>query len=352
MWRIFLFLHIRRSERIRLLLLFSTTLLVAFAFSIGQEFLLSSSSDQRYWIAYLDSLREREQIEMDSIREQVLKSGPYNPNDLTVEQWIGLGLDPGSASRITHYIMAGGRIEKEGDLSRLALGDSSWRSGVVGHLVWERRALEVESSDAPIARRILGAMEVNKPDSLALQSSGLSPYVIHRWKRYLLAGGRIDSLSDLESIYGMDKRWLALNRDQLVYPEPVARQIIAINTISKDDLAAQCECPLWMAERITQYRDKLGGFVNDAQLYELGLDSSSVARLKEWITVEGEVHKVSLNNGSLEELARHPYIGWELARSIEFFRSRVRPIESIEDLVGMEGYDPDKLDLLKYYLLK
>lgn len=334
------------------MLLFSTTLLVAFAFSIGKEFLISSSSDQRYWIAYFDSLKEYEQIEMDSIRGLVLKSGPYNPNDLTVEQWVGLGLDPGSASRIVHYIEAGGRIEKEGDLSRLNLGDSTWRSGVASHLVWKQRSLEVESSGATQARRMLEAMEVHKPDSLALHSSGLSPYIIHRWKRYLLAGGRIDGLSDLESIYGMDKRWLALNRDQLVFPEPVVRQMISINSIEMNDFAIQCDCPLWMAERFMSYRDRLGGFVSKDQLYEVGLDSSMVDRLIMWIDVEGEVQQVNLNSWSVEELASHPYIGWELAKSIEFFRSRVRPIESVDDLKGMEGYDENKLNLLKYYLLK
>lgn len=334
------------------MLLFSTTLLSILALSLGREFIFNSKSDQRYWISYLDSLKEYEQFVIDSTREEVLGNGPYNPNELNIEEWISLGLDYGSASRITKYVEAGGSIQDEQDLSRLNLGDSTWRNEVGSHLIWQegerKGTLEVKFE----ASRMQQKMEVQTPDSIALYHSGLSPFVINRWKRYLSAGGRIDSLSDLESIYGMDESWLALNRDQLVYPEPVVRQMISINLIEMKDFAIQCDCPLWMAERFMSYRDRLGGFVSKDQLYEVGLDSSTVDRMIIWIDVAGEVQQVNLNSWSVEELASHPYIGWELAKSIEFFRSRVRPIESVDDLKGMEGYEEGRLNLLKYYLQK
>lgn len=308
---------------------------------------------QAVWQAYLDSLNAIDLMKRDSAKRFILSHGPHNPNQLDEREWEALGLDPNSAVRIIHYIEAGGRIRGEDDLERLNLGDSVWRSEVAQSLIWPvSEEDEWSRTIRPELEVLASAMEVLRPDSNLLANSGLSPYLIQRWSRFVKRGGALDSLSDLSKIYGMNMEWLALNKGRLIFPEPRKLDILSLNTIESVQLQEELDCPDWVAAKITDYRDRLGGYVERSQLWEVGLDSAWIQRVWSRIHIDGVVKTLNLNTNEVQELASHPYIGWELAKSIDFYRTRVRPIEGLSDLEGMEGYDADKVEKLKYYLVE
>ena len=72
----------------------------------------------------------------------------------------------------------------------------------------------------------------------------------------------------------------------------------------------------------------------------------------QWVTVEKEipVRKVNVNKFSLQRLMNHPYISFYQARSIVEHRKAYGDIKDVNDLRGLEGFTPQKLEKLQPYL--
>ena len=78
-----------------------------------------------------------------------------------------------------------------------------------------------------------------------------------------------------------------------------------------------------LSKRIIDYRDKLGGFTNDIQLYEVyGLDYQLIDKVRNDFTVKTskEIIKMNLNKISASDIATVPGISFELAKRIWEFR--------------------------------
>ncbi len=78
-----------------------------------------------------------------------------------------------------------------------------------------------------------------------------------------------------------------------------------------------------LATRIIKYRNLLGGFVDGSQLTEVyGIDSSVVSLILPMVTVTlDSVSPLVLDSASFGDLARHPYVGYEVARLISRYRT-------------------------------
>lgn len=101
------------------------------------------------------------------------------------------------------------------------------------------------------------------------------------------------------------------------------------------------------------YREKLGGFTNDVQLYGVwGLNASVVDRLLKQFTVKTpkEIQKININTASASDIATIPGVSFELAKSIWEFRVLREQIESLSDLNKIEALSATKLQLISVYL--
>ncbi|MBK9285351.1 MAG: helix-hairpin-helix domain-containing protein [Sphingobacteriaceae bacterium] len=81
------------------------------------------------------------------------------------------------------------------------------------------------------------------------------------------------------------------------------------------------------AKRILKYRNLLGGFTSINQLKEVyGFTDELYEKLKPNVTVNASlIKKLDINNASFKEINKHPYISYELTKSI-FNRSRKESI--------------------------
>lgn len=329
------------------MIVFSLPICAWVLWAVAQGYRGDSSEVALKWRSYLDSIQRVEQFNLDSIENSFVENGPYNPNTMNLDQWEASGLDGYSAQRLTRYLNAGGRIKSQRDFSRLNIGDSVWRTRVDKLFSWPEET--VERSVARI-RRLDKSIEVGAPDSVLLWDSGLKPQLIQRWKRFVASGAMLTNASDLAVIYGMDLNWLDENKDSLIWMTEEVYDPLDINSISKGQLADQLACPTWIAEKWLKYRDRLGGFREEHQFWEIGLDTSWVELGMDRLYIGTSFMYIDLNRTPIEELAKHPYIGWELARSIEYYRNRVRPIERLDDLRGLEGWEEGRSMKIKYYL--
>jgi competence ComEA-like helix-hairpin-helix protein len=59
---------------------------------------------------------------------------------------------------------------------------------------------------------------------------------------------------------------------------------------------------------------------------------------------------VRINSASQEEMGRHPYIGFKLAKNIVNYRAKHGPFKSLEDVKKLYSLDAAKLPMLIPYL--
>lgn len=108
-----------------------------------------------------------------------------------------------------------------------------------------------------------------------------------------------------------------------------------------------------LSKRIISYREKLGGFSNDIQLYEVyGLDPTVVQRTLNIFTVKSpkSIAKINVNTASASDISTIPGISFELAKKIWEYRRLHEKVNSVQELEKIEGMTQRKLQLIQLYL--
>jgi competence protein ComEA len=105
--------------------------------------------------------------------------------------------------------------------------------------------------------------------------------------------------------------------------------------------------------RIIRFRDKLGGFAHIGQLAEVyGLPPEVVDSLHKYTFIQPGFHprQIALNTAPLQELQAHPYLGYRTARLILAYRTQHGPFQSLEDLSRIRQISPGQLEKMRPYL--
>ena len=108
-----------------------------------------------------------------------------------------------------------------------------------------------------------------------------------------------------------------------------------------------------LANRIINYRNKLGGFLVNEQLYEVYyLDREIADRvLQRFVILEKPtIKKVNVNEASFKEVLSIIYIDYELTKKIFDYRDEVAEIQSLEELKKIDGFPLEKFDRIALYL--
>ena len=104
----------------------------------------------------------------------------------------------------------------------------------------------------------------------------------------------------------------------------------------------------YFARKIVEYGERLGGYVSVDQLDEIDgfpLDA------KRYLVIENpSTRKMNVNQLSLNELKRHPYLNFYQARALTDYRRLHGPIHSLDDLHLSKDFPPEAIDRLKPYV--
>jgi competence ComEA-like helix-hairpin-helix protein len=202
---------------------------------------------------------------------------PFDPNTISIEGWIGLGLAEKTAKTIINYRNKGGKFRKREDI-----------------------------------RKIWGL-----PKALADQ---LVPYV---------------QLPEpaVARFYKADSVLLgAAKHDQ---PEKKkAAMPIDINTASPGEWKTLPGIGEVLANRVVHYRERIGGFTSVEQVKKVyGLSDSLFQQLVPFLKANPVIlKKLNLNAVSQHELSRRTGISAEVARAIIVYRQQYGPYQSVHDL--------------------
>lgn len=107
-----------------------------------------------------------------------------------------------------------------------------------------------------------------------------------------------------------------------------------------------------LSKRIVAYRDQLGGFYKINQLLDVyGVDQDWLEENKNSLTIgDRKCKKISINNASFDELKRHPYIDYSLAKSIINYIKYRGAFKNIDDLMKIPDVEESKVIKLEPYI--
>ncbi len=126
-----------------------------------------------------------------------------------------------------------------------------------------------------------------------------------------------------------------------------------INLVTAKDLKIIRGIGDKLSERIIKFRDRLGGFLVNEQLYDVyGLDAEVVDNTLKQFQVFNppEIESININSATIEEIAALVYISYPVANEIVRFRELNGGINSFDELTNLDGFPAEKLDRIALYL--
>ncbi len=170
-----------------------------------------------------------------------------------------------------------------------------------------------------------------------------------------------DSLLDIISPYFKFPSWIT---DKKPYKSNVgnkaklntANKIVVkqdLNTVTTEELKKINGIGEKLAARIIKYRNKLGGFLTEKQLYEVYYLEKDVAQrvLANYkIITAPTIKKIDINKSSAYEISQLIYLNYNLSKKIVEYRELNNGINSFDDLLNIEEFPSEKIDIISLYL--
>jgi competence protein ComEA len=198
----------------------------------------------------------------------------FDPNTLSVDGWIKLGVREKTANTIHNYLSKGGRFYKPEDIGK----------------IWGLHEDEV--------KRLL-------------------PYIRIEPK----PGKDYNKYPDPENTKAYEKSTYTITPCDVNYSDTAA--FIALPGIGSK-----------LAARIVAFREKLGGFYKIDQLAETyGLPDSTFQKIKSRLIIgNSSVKKLNINTATIDELKAHPYLRYNIANAIVQYRAQHGNFSSVADI--------------------
>lgn len=140
-------------------------------------------------------------------------------------------------------------------------------------------------------------------------------------------------------------------RDSFIprYPVKIKEgEHVVLNTADTTALKTVPGIGPYFARKIVEYGQRLGGYVSVDQLDEIEdfpLDA------KDYLVIKNpSPRKLNINQLSLNDLKRHPYINYYRAKAIMDYRRLHGPIQSLDDLRLYKDFPQETIDRLAPYV--
>ncbi|HEU5289596.1 MAG TPA: helix-hairpin-helix domain-containing protein [Cyclobacteriaceae bacterium] len=197
-----------------------------------------------------------------------------------------------------------------------------------------------------------------------LKALGFSDRLTKGMMNYRAKGGEFRIKTDLKKLYGMDSVFFKSLQPFIQLPEKIVVEKKAaepkksparfnLNRADTTQFQTVYGVGAVLARRIIKYRDRLGGFMSNDQLYEVyGLDSIVVGQIlkKSFLTGSDSLKKLNINRADEKLLSSHPYFSKKIARAIVTYRFQHGNYRSVDDLRSVNLLDEKTMTKIYPYL--
>ena len=176
----------------------------------------------------------------------------------------------------------------------------------------------------------------------------------------------LKSNDDLKKIFVFPEKLFDLIKDSLVYPvqkdyqlskdrfeeKPILKLVVEINSATQVDLEKIPGIGPYFADKIIEYRIKLGGFVSKNQLLEIWkFDAEKLSSIDKYIILDDSfITKINVNSISFDDLKDHPYFSYKVANSIVKMREVSGSYENVNEIGKSMLINEELLDKLTPYI--
>jgi competence ComEA-like helix-hairpin-helix protein len=309
----------------------------------------------------------------------------FNPRTASLETFVQLGISEKTAKTIINYREKGGKFKTPEDLKKIWGLKTADYERLRPFVVLEENTNN--NSNYPTSKStatpiVLTNFDPNTADETQLKQLGLSEKQATMIVHYREKGGKFKKKEDFARIYGLSPEqyqqlepYIAIattpillspvaitngvntNGTPPTYPTtfkpraPKTYNAIDINTASSEDWQQLPGVGVGFATRIANYRDKLGGFYSIEQVKETyGLPDSTFQKIKPYLKPSSVSHKINVNNASVEDLRKHPYLKFKHADLIINYRTQHGKFKDANDLKKIMALPPDVVEKVKAYL--
>ena len=300
-------------------------------------------------VAYFEDKPEKAQSDISA------ELFAFNPNTASADDLKKLGMPPSSVERLINYRNKGGAFRKPADLYKLYGVDSSWVEVVIDYVVLP----ETERTPKDFSQKTKLNLSPFDPNSISintLEEMGFQSWQAKRIVNYREKVKHYKSKEDLYKLYGFDSAfvqkllpYIAIEESTVVSEEIVP---LEINTADSLALIEVSGIGAYTAKNILKYREMLGGFVSVNQLSEVyGIKPQQLEQIIPYLNVDAsKIQKLNINTATFKELLRHPYLKYEIVKSITNFRENTRLFKSVGEIQYLEGMDEQIFEEARFYL--
>lgn len=292
-----------KGERIAVFTIL-TLIMVIFVLCLFRPFRPNTSESSLRNIDSLLQLREAAIKELQSKENESfaqvneLHPFPFNPNTITEEEGLKMGLTDRQVRNIINYRESGGHFYSKNDLGKLyTISESDFEQ------------LESFIVLPDVSRSVRTNREKNKSK---------------------------ETKNDADA------------------PKPIKKEIpiVEINSVDSATLVELPQIGSFTAGRIIAYREKLGGFIELEQLREVkGMDSTRYETVLPYLRLENvEIQKLDINRADFKTLVNHPYLNYNQVKAIVSHREKKGMIKNWVQLQTIVGEKEPINPLIESYL--
>lgn len=224
----------------------------------------------------------------------------FDPNTITSDSLLLLGLSAKQAAAIVRYRVAGGQFRSPADLSKLRVLDERTRQRL-----------------QPLVR-----IAAQRPSPQRTAERPTPPP--------------------------------STNAPQPTAPPTAATALsVELNTADTAALRQLRGIGATLSQRIVDYRSRLGGYCSIEQLAEVrGIKPELIDRLRPQLRIDTTlVQRIALNTATYEQLKQHPYISDFEAKAIVYYRSTMGKLTQPADLLRNKLLTPERYSRLRPYII-
>ena len=213
----------------------------------------------------------------------------------------------------------------------------------------------------------------NTADSTQLLRLGLQPWQVRNIYKYRAKGGIYRQKEDFARLYGLTvKQYRELEpyirisndylpastlvgkrqpieRDTLRYPVKIqADEHVILNTADTTQLKKVPGIGSYYASEIIRHGQRLGGYVSIDQLDEI--EDFPQASKQYFVIADAHPRRMNINRLSLQQLRRHPYVNFYMAKAIIDYRRLHGDIKSLNELRLSKDFTDEVIHRLEPYI--